>query len=227
MQERAHAVVIPDDDVCFVCQSHDDDEKGKDTRNDRENFLCKEQQDETAKCSATGSDITVAETLKTSDVSTSDNTTDNSDAKPIKIVIQRFRHAKLLLHDDDNTQQYITVGSKIELNAEEEVTTVQHSQLYPGGILVYISFARSTQSSMIYPAARTVLNLPIVVRGQWGDGSKPCSVLKLASDCYLEEQSDGVSANNTSNVNDAFGVAVVIVPQANLVSKARLRINVT
>ena len=71
------------------------------------------------------------------------------------------------------------------------------------GILAYVSFASSATRSHAEAAANTLLNLPILTTGLWGDDeSSTMSVLSL-----------GAEASSSCSL--------VIVPQANLISKVK------
>jgi D-Tyr-tRNAtyr deacylase len=101
----------------------------------------------------------------------------------IRSVIQRFRKASLVL-DETHT---VTVGGASTF----------------AGILVYTSFGTSCCTrEKVLQLARTLLNLPVLTTGLWGDGSEPVSVLDMAT------QNHG-------------GVAIMLVPQANLISKVK------
>jgi hypothetical protein len=111
------------------------------------------------------------------------------DEKSIRLVVQRFRKASLLLEESI----IVTVGKDTPLlstNANEY-----------SGILVYASFAKSATKEMVMQAAMTIMNLPVLTRGVWGDGLDPVSVLDMAG---------------------SGGVAVLLVPQANLICKVSL-----
>jgi hypothetical protein len=107
----------------------------------------------------------------------------SNEEKSIRLVVQRFRKASLLL-DETHT---VTVGGS---SYRDESFS---------GILVYASFAKSATREKVFHAARIIMNLPVLTRGHWGDGSDPVSVLDLAT--------------------SGGGVAVMLVPQANLISK--------
>ena len=99
----------------------------------------------------------------------------------VSVVVQRFRECKLLI----NELQYATVGGTDD----------------SCGLLAYISFASETTRQQVEQAAITLLNLPVLTTGLWGDGeSSTMSLLALAttSSCSL-----------------------VVVPQANLISKVK------
>ena len=74
---------------------------------------------------------------------------------------------------------------------------------------------------MIPNAMETVLNMPTMTLGQWGGGTKGLqSAFKLASILYnnnhkIERKYDDTNSHNNNNNN----LAIVIVPQANLVAK--------
>jgi len=103
----------------------------------------------------------------------------------VSIVVQRFRQCKLLL----NEEQWVTVGE--EDNSSSSC-----------GLLAYISFGSSTSQSQVEAAAQTLLNLPVLTTGLWGDSSSTQSILSLAT------------ASTSS-------CSLVIVPQANLISKVK------
>ncbi len=70
------------------------------------------------------------------------------------------------------------------------------------GLLAYISFGSSTTLSQVETAAQTLLNLPVLTTGLWGDSSSTQSILSLAA-------------------TSASSCSLVIVPQANLISKVK------
>ena len=115
--------------------------------------------------------------------------------KSIRLVVQRFRKASLVVEDS----KIVTVGNDASL-----LTTDANRFC---GILVYASFAKSATKEKVMQAARTIMNLPLLTRGVWGDGSEPVSVLDTA---------------------DSGGdVAVILVPQANLICKVSLSMRET
>lgn len=101
----------------------------------------------------------------------------------VSIVVQRFRQCKVLLDEKD----WVTVGGGDD----------------SCGLLVYISFASSTSVPQVETAAQTLLNIPVLTIGLWGDGeSSTQSLLSLAT------------ASSSS-------CSLVIIPQANLISKVK------
>ena len=103
----------------------------------------------------------------------------------VSIVVQRFRECRLLIDESE----YVTVGGDNNTSS--------------CGILAYASFASSTTRAQVMQAAQTLLNLPILTTGLWGDGeSSTRSLLALAVEAELS-------------------CSLVIVPQANLISKVK------
>ncbi|KAL9182441.1 hypothetical protein ACHAXT_013093 [Thalassiosira profunda] len=101
----------------------------------------------------------------------------------VSIVVQRFRECKLLLEETD----YVTVGGGDE----------------SCGVLAYVSFSSSTTRSQVESAASTLVNLPVLTTGLWGDGASTTrSILVLAAEAQSK-------------------CSLVIVPQANLISKVK------
>ncbi|KAL7525519.1 hypothetical protein ACHAWF_001397 [Thalassiosira exigua] len=79
----------------------------------------------------------------------------------VSVVVQRFRECRLLILEES----YVAVGGGDE----------------SCGLLVYVSFASSTTVSQVQQAAQTLLNLPVLTTGLWGDGETSTkSLLSLA-----------------------------------------------
>ena len=141
----------------------------------------------------------------------------------IRLVVQRARSASLKVYGKDGNDDNVLKETK------------EHSSL---GIIVYISFSKrvcidttlqSDHKKDIMAAARTILNLPVLTSGEWGDGSKPMSVLKMASNMKWKEKpcTDLSTSTYIVEYEDAHenvtsrGVFVMIVPQANLICKSK------
>lgn len=142
---------------------------------------------------ALGYSFQIRENLKPKDRSTSTQTETESkspDEKSIRLVAQRFRKASLVVEDS----KIVTVGKDTPL------LTADANEY--SGILVYASFAKSATKEKVMQAARIIMNLPVLTRGVWGDGSEPVSVLDTAG--------------------SGGEVAVLLVPQANLICKVSL-----
>jgi len=107
----------------------------------------------------------------------------------LRLVVQRFRQASFLVDG-----KVVHVGEKCDI---VEPTTAASC-----GLVVYISFAKSATTEKALQAARTVLNLPLLTHGSWGDGSSTTSVFDMAS----------------SSESRPY---LLLVPQANLISKVK------
>eukprot|EP00816_Leptocylindrus_hargravesii_P001939 CAMPEP_0196814014 /NCGR_PEP_ID=MMETSP1362-20130617/40794_1 /TAXON_ID=163516 /ORGANISM="Leptocylindrus danicus, Strain CCMP1856" /LENGTH=407 /DNA_ID=CAMNT_0042190495 /DNA_START=141 /DNA_END=1364 /DNA_ORIENTATION=- len=139
------------------------------------------------------------------------SSSDGEGGELVRLVVQRCRSASLLVSCEDT-----------KTNPEATSTTTVHSQGY-AGIIAYVSFASTNHStqeklSMVFTAARTLLNLPLVTLGKWGDGSRAKSVLKMASEL---DSSDNVTDDATANNDELKGIFVMVVPQANLICKVK------
>lgn len=123
----------------------------------------------------------------------------------IVIVVQRCRSAFLFVGDssDETLSEIVKFGESRPLNAAPS-----DNSTYPGGIIIYISFSKHAEETMLYNAAKTVLNLPVLTQGVWGDGSETISALQFATKLSKEKKRAG-------------GVAVMVIPQANLISKVK------
>jgi len=103
-----------------------------------------------------------------------------SEAPGVQLVVQRCESARLLI---DNANKWVEIGR---------------------GLVVYVSFAKGASEVQVMKAAKTVLQVPLVTEGQWGDGTAPCSVLARCS--------QGLSCG------------ILVVPQASLTSKVKGKI---
>jgi hypothetical protein len=156
---------------------------------------------------------------------TTTNTSTSTTNISIRMVIQRYRKASLLIDEMD----YVTVGEE-----EEEESNCNNGQHHIG-MLVYISFSKIATPDVVQRAAKTILNLPIQTEGAWGDGSSTKSILQVsaaaaaaanvnehadASNQKQQHQQQGkevaTSNNKTKNKNN---VSIMLVPQANLIAK--------
>mmetsp|Transcript_9534 Transcript_9534/g.19316 ORF Transcript_9534/g.19316 Transcript_9534/m.19316 type:complete len:346 (+) Transcript_9534:50-1087(+) len=126
----------------------------------------------------------------------------------VSIVAQRFRQCKLLLDETD----WVTVGS-----------TSSPTNVNSCGLLAYISFASSATRPDVEQAAATLLNLPILTSGLWGDGeSRTVSI----SSTLMAKTTKDPAENDAKNPDrkpesDGLKCSIAIVPQANLISKVK------
>jgi D-Tyr-tRNAtyr deacylase len=113
----------------------------------------------------------------------------------IRMVIQRYRKASLLI---DETH-VVTVGESESLLDKEPPASV--------GLLAYLSFAKTADERKVEQAAKTLLHLPILTLGAWGDGSTTRSMFQLLA---AKKKDDKKSSSS-----------IVLVPQANLIAKVK------
>ena len=108
-----------------------------------------------------------------------------------RLVLQRADAVRLLVQADSPEEEWVGTGL---------------------ALIVYVSFTgdleksgAAQQKKTIEDAAKAVLNLPVLTRGQWGDGARTESALDLAM----------------ASPEQAGAVSVVIIPQASLSVKAK------
>jgi len=120
----------------------------------------------------------------------------------VHLVVQRYRSARLLLEET----RWVSVPSANDKDEDEiPSTTDPHQQRQHCGLLLYVSFAAGANKSSVYNAAESCLNLPVLTTGLWGDGVSDQPSLR-----ELLAHPEQYSETSTS---------IVIVPQANLISK--------
>eukprot|EP00668_Euglena_longa_P002262 GGOE01002610.1.p1 GENE.GGOE01002610.1~~GGOE01002610.1.p1 ORF type:complete len:353 (-),score=38.05 GGOE01002610.1:232-1290(-) len=95
----------------------------------------------------------------------------------VQLVVQRCHKAELLV---DNKDEWVEIGM---------------------GLVVYISFAKGATEARVLKAARTLLHLPLVTEGKWGDGVQPSSVLQKCA--------------------EGLECSILVVPQASLSCKVK------
>ena len=123
------------------------------------------------------------------------------------LVLQRYRHCRILLREEE----WVSVGVQGKSEQEKDFSDDPADESHCG-LLVYVSFAAGCTRSMVANAAETIVNLPLLTTGLWGDGtSEPRSLL------------DFVSMSSTSKALSS----VVLCPQANLISKIRGKSSLT
>jgi D-Tyr-tRNAtyr deacylase len=121
----------------------------------------------------------------------------------IRMVIQRYRHASMLIDE----REVVTVGQKsssLLLSGADNDTPTSSSL----GLLAYISFSTSATEEKVEQAAKTILNMPVGTLGAWGDGSTAKSMLQLTADAVKQKE-----------LSSSF--SIILVPQANLIAKIK------
>jgi hypothetical protein len=162
---------------------------------------------------------------------TNSNSTTDSSCAAVRMVIQRYRCAKLLIAE----QEMVTVGtpSNNNNNGDSNITDTKTT----AGVLAYISFAKTATRAKAEQAARTLLNLPVLTLGAWGDGSSTQSILQLSADEYhkknaamtlttpkkedLDTSTRPPTATATATATPISPLSLVLVPQANVTAKVK------
>ena len=136
----------------------------------------------------------------------------------IRMVVQRYRKANVLIDES----KVMTVGGNGG-NSTNDTESPSSSLLEPPpsstsssvGLLAYLSFAKTATPKHVEQAAMTLLNLPVLTLGGWGDGSTPQSMLQLLTTTIEAKRDDDDEKTKENNLS------VAIIPQANLVSKVK------
>lgn len=122
----------------------------------------------------------------------------STNKESVRLIVQRFRKCSLLVHG-----KVVTVGS----TSNDDIDLVNPKTTTSCGLLAYISFGMTATPERVLQAATTLINLPILTLGVWGDGeTETKSILDMSTAANAE----------SSNL-----VQLVLVPQANLISKIR------
>ena len=119
----------------------------------------------------------------------------------VQLIVQRYRNCRLLVHESDWVESF------------------------SAGVLVYISFGASATRQSVATAATTIVNLPVLTTGLWGDGSGTRSIRSMLGESGVQRDSVEESRRLGSCNEKSAKVppcSIVIVPQANLISKVRL-----
>ena len=132
-------------------------------------------------------------------------TTDSNNVPSIRMVIQRYRQASILIEET----KVVTVGTKssslIDIMANLALSSSPSSQATLG-LLAYISFGKTATEDKILQASKTLLNMPIGTLGAWGDGSATKSMLQLLK-------------GKPNTAESPSPLSIILVPQANLIAK--------
>ena len=95
----------------------------------------------------------------------------------VVVIVQRCDEASLLV---DNVDEWVHIGKGLVLN---------------------VSFSKVATPADVDKATQTLLSIPLMTAGQWGDATKPAAI--------------------TSLLQDGHEVSILVIPQASLVSKVR------
>ena len=152
---------------------------------------------------------------------------DPNSAGTIHLVFQRYRSCRILL----NEQEWISVGDNNTRSHQDQRSEPQlapppqpppplpvppDSHSHHCGLLVYVSFATGATKASVQAAAHTILHLPLLTTGLWGDGtSEQKSVMDFVT-MRRQQQQGGKEPHLPST-------SLVLCPQANLIGKVRGR----
>lgn len=191
-------------------------------------------------------DLFAANNISTEADKTTTATETTTTDRSVSLVIQRFRQASILLDESHvvtigettafptPTEEFLLGGSNNKHNVPSLVSSTSLLSSSTG-MLVYVSFSKMVTHEKIIQAAKTVLNLPVLTYGSWGDGSSTCSLLKLArqrqqqrqqqqqyqgEEKQLQEQQRDDQTNQRQDIHKGT-LGLLIVPQANLFSKVK------
>ena len=128
--------------------------------------------------------------------------TKGKDAPPsvaVRIVAQRCDAAELLV---DNVNEWVRVG---------------------WGLVYYVSFGDGCQADALPKVVRSLLNIPLLTAGVWGDGSSTTSIVTAARAAAATNPHDEAvaAASEGAAVATRGAPAVVIIPAAGLISKVK------
>ena len=128
------------------------------------------------------------------------------------LVFQRYRKCRILLDE----QEWVTVGRETNnSDGETNLTNNDSSHHHHCGLLVYVSFAVGATRASVQNAAHTILHLPLLTTGLWGDGtSEQQSVMDMAAS-YASSQTKGAKS--------LLSTSLILCPQANLIGKLKGR----
>lgn len=142
----------------------------------------------------------------------------------IRMVIQRYRQVSLLVDESHVVSAGTEIVSLLSDVSTDCVPDPSTKEAPSAGLLVYISFSKTANESTVHQAAQTVLNLPVLTLGAWGDGSAASSVLQLltANSKNLLTSESKRTDEEQNSVNAALSqLSIALVPQANLIAKVK------
>lgn len=136
----------------------------------------------------------------------------------IRMVVQRYRHAKILIDECKEIFVGRPIRNLVGLNEDDD-----ESYMTSAGILAYISFAKLATEEKVEQCARTLLNLPILTLGAWGDGKGTSSILHLTAEAFKKQKETLKSSSKIVGIRDgaASPISLLLVPQANITAKVK------
>lgn len=127
-----------------------------------------------------------------------------SNLKSKKVSTQSKAKAK----DNSTSEHGMNVVVQRVNSAEIVVDNVDDWRSIRRGLVVYLSMNTNATDETMDRAAKAIVSLPLVTLGEWGDGTKPLSIV------------DSVLQSITEN-DETKRVSVMVVPQASLTAKFR------
>eukprot|EP00039_Didymoeca_costata_P012170 m.174277 g.174277 ORF g.174277 m.174277 type:complete len:343 (+) comp15405_c0_seq4:12-1040(+) len=117
----------------------------------------------------------------------------NKNEYKVRVVAQRCDNAELLV---DNKSKWIGIGR---------------------GLILHVSFAKGCDSSCLPKVVRTLLRIPLLTEGVWGDGNAPMSVVDMCQ----KIRNDAKEGEKAPSEGKGKQPSVMIIPQASLISTAK------
>ncbi|KAG7351359.1 D-tyrosyl-tRNAtyr deacylase [Nitzschia inconspicua] len=151
-------------------------------------------------------------------VSSSSSSSSSSSTPSIRMVVQRYRKATILIdertivslgevpNESTNGKLLLSETDSAEFTISNTTSTTPSSSLSPSrsavfssiGMLVYISFSKTATRALVEQAARTILQLPIQTTGVWGDGTSTTQSLLEVLLQRSQIQTDSVKPNHNA-----------------------------
>jgi D-Tyr-tRNA(Tyr) deacylase len=142
----------------------------------------------------------------------------NTAPSSVHMVIQRFRQCKILLRE----REWVTVGrSKSRCDASNDEKAEQQQHRSHCGLLVYVSFAVHTNHAAMERAAQTIMNLPVLTLGLWGDGTDTQTSLVQLMIAQQQQAQQAQQDPSSIATSPAPTCSIIICPQANLIAKVK------
>eukprot|EP00039_Didymoeca_costata_P012171 m.174290 g.174290 ORF g.174290 m.174290 type:complete len:193 (+) comp15405_c0_seq5:12-590(+) len=102
----------------------------------------------------------------------------NKNEYKVRVVAQRCDNAELLV---DNKSKWIGIGR---------------------GLILHVSFAKGCDSSCLPKVVRTLLRIPLLTEGVWGDGNAPMSVVDMCQ----KIRNDAKEGNNVTPLFSTYAL---------------------
>ena len=149
-----------------------------------------------------------------------------STSSSVHLVFQRYRSCRILLREKDWVDVPTTINAAKQVATEESSSSSSSQQQQQHcGLLVYVSFSSAATHESVMKAAQTILQLPVLTRGKWGDDSIPVSLWSLIQDGLAARQPKAACSKDDNDTSKRHVIkpttSLVLVPQANLISRVK------